>query len=69
MDKERMQVENINEAISVLIQVAHLAQSRGILTFEDAVKTKSAIDFFQQSPAQQPPVAVNGKDETPEGEK
>lgn len=46
MENEKMQVENINEAINVLIQVAHLAQSRGILTFEDAVKTKSAIDFF-----------------------
>lgn len=62
MEKERMNVENINEAISVLIQVAHLAQSRGILSFEDAVKTKSAIDFFQQPPVAQPMPEVNSKE-------
>lgn len=40
------QVTTPGEAISVLIQVAELAQAKGILTFEDAVVTKSAIDFF-----------------------
>jgi flagellar motor component MotA len=43
--QKRTQVENINEAISVLVQTANLAQSRGILTLEDAVIVKSAIDF------------------------
>jgi hypothetical protein len=40
------QVTTPGEALSVLIQVAELAQAKGILTFEDAVVTKSAIDFF-----------------------
>ena len=40
------QVKSPGEALSVLIQVAELAQSKGILSFEDAVVTKSAIDFF-----------------------
>ena len=40
-------VETIGQAISVLIQTANLAQSRGILTFDDAVIVKSAIDFVQ----------------------
>jgi flagellar motor component MotA len=42
----KKQVENVGEAISVLVQVAELAQSRGILSFDDSVITKSAIDFL-----------------------
>jgi len=41
------QVTTPGESISVLIQVAELAQSKGILSLDDAVITKSAIDFFQ----------------------
>lgn len=42
------QVKNLGEALTVLVQVAELAQSRGILSFEDAVVTKSAIDFIKE---------------------
>lgn len=40
------QVQNPGEAISVLIQVAELAQSKGVLSFDDSIITKSAIDFL-----------------------
>ena len=40
-------VTNPGEAISVLIQVAELAQSKGILSFDDAIITKEAIDYLQ----------------------
>ena len=41
------QVKTIGEAISVLIQVAELSQAKGILTLDDAVITKAAIDFLK----------------------
>lgn len=41
-------VQTPGEAISVLIQVAELAQSKGILSFEDAIITKSAIDHLTE---------------------
>ena len=44
--QSKKQVETVGEAISVLVQVAELAQSRGILSFDDSVVTKSAIDFL-----------------------
>jgi|APGre2960657505_1045072.scaffolds.fasta_scaffold350810_2 hypothetical protein len=43
---EKTQVTNLGEAISVLVQVANLAQSRGILSLDDAVIVKSAMDFI-----------------------
>lgn len=57
------QVTNPAEAIAVLVQVANLAQSRGILSFDDAVVTKSALDFLAnlgkpQDP--QPQTPLNG---------
>ena len=44
--EKKTKVENVGEAISVLIQVAELSQKSGILSFDDAVVTKSAIDFL-----------------------
>jgi hypothetical protein len=46
MSTQRKQVETPGEAISVLIQTAELAQSRGILSFDDAIIVKSSIDFL-----------------------
>ena len=45
---EKAQVKNLGEALSVFVQVAELAQSRGILSFEDAIVAKSAIDFVSE---------------------
>lgn len=42
----KKEVTNPGEAIGVLIQVAELAQKSGILSFDDATITKSAIDFL-----------------------
>jgi hypothetical protein len=39
-------VTNAGEAISVLIQTAELAQSRGILSLEDAFLVKQSIDLL-----------------------
>ena len=46
MPQTKTHVESIGEAISVLVQVAELAQSRGVLSFDDSIITKSAIDFL-----------------------
>jgi hypothetical protein len=56
-------VQTPGEAISVLIQVAELAQARGILSFEDAIVTKSAIDLLTELAAstQEAPVTENAE--------
>lgn len=53
MSQKRTQVENLSEAISVLVQVANLAQTKGILSLEDAVIVKSAIDYLNQKPSEE----------------
>lgn len=40
-------VTNAGEAISVLIQIANLAQNRGILTLDDAFLAKQSIDLLE----------------------
>lgn len=35
-----------NEALKILVEVALLAQARGILTLDDAVKVRDAIKVF-----------------------
>lgn len=52
--QKRTQVENLKEAISVLVQTANLAQSRGILSLDDAVIVKSAIDYVTVEEAEGP---------------
>jgi hypothetical protein len=47
MSENRTSVQTVGEAISVLIQVAQLAQKSGILSLEDAVIIKSSIDFLE----------------------
>jgi hypothetical protein len=47
MTENRTNVQNVGEAISVLIQVAQLAQKSGILSLEDAVIIKSSIDYLE----------------------
>jgi hypothetical protein len=57
--ERKTKVENVGEAISVLIQVAELSQKSGILSFDDAIVTKSAIDFL---------VALNNQNLAPQVE-
>jgi hypothetical protein len=54
----RTQVQTPGEAVSVLIQTAQLAQSRGILSLDDAVIVKSAIDFLSSMSPKQPEVEL-----------
>jgi len=52
------------EAINVLIQVAELAQSKGVLTLKDAVHTARAISVFTEvaeQPKTEEPKAVKPK--------
>jgi hypothetical protein len=43
---QKKSVTNAGEAISVLIQTAELAQSRGILSLDDAFLVKQSIDLL-----------------------
>jgi flagellar motor component MotA len=52
MSTRKTQVTNLGEAISVLVQVANLSQKSGILSLEDAVVVKSAIDFIDEMNSQ-----------------
>jgi hypothetical protein len=62
---QRKHVETPGEAISVLIQTAELAQSRGILSFDDATIVKSAIDFLNDLASNQPTVQTEIMEEGP----
>ena len=63
---EQTQVKNLGEAISVFLQVANLAQAKGILTLDDAVVVKSAVDFIN-SMQKQSEVAQEEAVEGPKG--
>ncbi len=63
---EQTQVKNLGEAISVFLQVANLAQAKGILTLDDAVVVKSAVDFIN-SMQKQAEVAQEEAVEGPKG--
>ena len=58
MSENRTTVQTVGEAISVLIQVAQLAQKSGILSLEDAVIIKSSIDYLESlnQPQQEGPI-------------
>lgn len=42
------QITNIGQAINILIQVANIAQSKGVLTLAEAVVVKESIDFINK---------------------
>ena len=48
----KQEVNNLGEALSVFVQIAELAQKKGILSFDDAIIAKSAIDFVNELAAQ-----------------
>lgn len=54
---KRTKVENLGEALSVFIQTAEVAQKSGILSLDDAVIVKSAIDFVMELSANAQPSA------------
>lgn len=47
MAKERTSVQNLGEAISVLVQAVGIAQAKGgVYSFADAAKINSALEFI-----------------------
>ena len=44
----KQEVTNLGEALSVFVQIAELAQKKGVLSFDDAIIAKSAIDFVNE---------------------
>lgn len=62
---KRTQVENVGEAISVLVQTAELAQKSGILSFDDAIIVKSSIDFLMAMNGQPQPLEPETTEEGP----
>ncbi len=65
----KTQVTTINEALGVLVQVASLAQKSGILSLDDAVIVKSAIDFIgtNETPKEPTETEIGDIEEGPKG--
>ena len=47
--QEKGTVDNIGEAISVLVQAVHIAQSKGVYTFADSAKVGMALAFIENA--------------------
>lgn len=60
------QITNLGQAVNILIQVATLAQSKGILTLAEAVVVKESIDFINKLQEQQAPQGEQSSAPTPE---
>jgi hypothetical protein len=46
---DKQNVENLGEAISVLVQAVNIAQAKGgVYTFADAAKINSALTFIEE---------------------
>ena len=63
----KTEVKTIGEALGVLVQVASLAQKSGILSLDDAVITKSAIDFLGTFNTPMVPSEIDEKTDIEEG--
>jgi len=60
MANERTNVENLGEAISVLIQAVNIAQAKGgVYSFGDAAKINSALQFIEDASAAESSESVN----------
>jgi len=46
-------ITNLGQAINILVQVATLAQSKGILTLNEAAIVKESIDFINELQTQE----------------
>ena len=54
MAQDKTNVQNLGEAISVLVQAVNIAQSKGgVYSFADAAKINSALNFIDEVSAQQ----------------
>ena len=48
---EKTKIDNIGEAISVLVQAVHIAQAKGVYTFADSAKVGQALEFIEKAAA------------------
>ena len=56
MAQDKSNVQNLGEAISVLVQAVNIAQSKGgVYSFSDAAKINSALNFIEEVSEQQAP--------------
>ena len=46
---EKTTVDNIGEAISVLVQAVHIAQAKGVYSFADSAKVGMALAFIEET--------------------
>jgi len=46
---EKSTVDNIGEAISVLVQAVHIAQAKGVYSFADSAKVGQALEFIEKA--------------------
>ena len=54
MAQDKTNVQNLGEAISVLVQAVNIAQSKGgVFSFSDAAKINSALEFIEEVSSQQ----------------
>ena len=54
MAQDKTNVQNLGEAISVLVQAVNIAQSKGgVFSFSDAAKINSALNFIEEVSSQQ----------------
>jgi len=54
MAQDKSNVQNLGEAISVLVQAVNIAQSKGgVFSFSDAAKINSALNFIEEVSSQQ----------------
>ena len=54
MAQDKSNVQNLCEAISVLVQAVNIAQSKGgVYSFSDAAKINSALNFIEEVSSQQ----------------
>ncbi len=54
MAQDKTKVQNLGEAISVLVQAVNIAQSKGgVYSFSDAAKINSALEFIEEVSSQQ----------------
>ena len=59
MAQDKSNVQNLGEAISVLVQAVNIAQSKGgVFSFSDAAKINSALNFIEEVSAQAPKAEV-----------
>ena len=54
MAQDKSNVQNLGDAISVLVQAVNIAQSKGgVFSFSDAAKINSALNFIEEVSSQQ----------------